>query len=92
MFAKLSVCFIFLIFHQIYWSVLGHRALVPSTVLRNQAVIAVYVTKQGTSWMWTRKLVLVNKVSLMRSLSHFGGEGLKCILLVPNLRPRFCCC
>ena len=28
------------------------------------------------------------------SLSHrgVGGGGLKCILLVPNLRPRFCCC
>ena len=25
------------------------------------------------------------------SLSHWGG-GVKCILLVPNLRPRFCCC
>ena len=26
------------------------------------------------------------------NLSHRGGGGLKCILLVPNLRPRFCCC
>ena len=25
------------------------------------------------------------------SINHWGG-GLKCILLVPNLRPRFCCC
>ena len=42
--------------------------------------------------------VTINKKSTTRrdsSLSHRGGgggEGLKCILLVPNLRPRFCCC
>ena len=25
-------------------------------------------------------------------LSYWEGWGFKCILLVPNLRPRFCCC
>ena len=30
--------------------------------------------------------------ALERSHRRVGGGGLKYILLVPNLRPRFCCC
>ena len=29
---------------------------------------------------------------LRAAIANATGCGLKCILLVPNLRPRFCCC
>ena len=34
--------------------------------------------------------VEVHGLRMDSSLSHWVGGGLKCILLVPNLRPRFC--
>ena len=33
-----------------------------------------------------------NQQLLYRTNSHQSHWGLKCILLVPNIRPRFCCC
>ena len=33
-----------------------------------------------------------NRTSALERTAALATGGLKCILLVPNLRPRFCCC
>ena len=39
-----------------------------------------------------RQIKQSNQLSLPHQAKGGWGGGLKCILLVPNLRPRFCCC
>ena len=38
------------------------------------------------------KKVNNNRTTTLERTAALATGGLKCILLVPNLRPRFCCC
>ena len=80
---------------------LGKRELVGLLILCSECRVAVVVLCLflEVPWvgLWRVIVAFPSQTRVESSLSHWvcvcgGGGGGECILLVPNLRPRFRCC